>query len=727
MNPRQPHALIALALAVALLLPGRPLRAQERRAPRIAVVLSGGGAKGLAHIGVLRVLEEEGLSPQIVTGTSMGALVGGLYAMGESPATLDSLGRTLDWASYFRDATDRDFVGLEQRLLGGRTLIDLPLVRGRITLPSGAIEGQRIRGLLARLTWRAGTVRDFRTLPRAFAAVATDIETGESVMLTRGSLADALRASMSTPGVFAPVLLDGRLLVDGGVTRNLPAQDARALGAERVICSDASDPLFPASQLHSMVDVLVQSLGIHMYASTVAERRLCDVYIRPDITGLTGSSFHRAGEAIARGVEAARAQRAGLRALRPALFATALPVPRPAPPGVPDSVRARRVVVEGIAGEPARHVRRALRLPDEPWVTAARLDSAVQRVHATQLYERVQYRLDGAGPDTTVVVSATAREQDRLGVGVRYDDAYKASMLFSAQLRNRLGFGSTVHLDLRLGEQTRAAADYVRTGVRHAWLALGAGGAYARTPVSIYEGDRRVAEVTMSVATATATAGAKLGGRGGVAVQLKGEHARAQAAIAGGDSSRTQALASGAVLLRWEALDRPAFPRRGVAAAVRSERAVGGAHFTQHVGSAQLAVPLGRRLTLQGRVAAGASTGGDALPLHYRLALGGARTGALFPDVQLSFVGLRPQEQLGTAAARLGATVQWEARRAVFASVRADVGYAGPMLTTATDAYRAGAGLGLGALTPFGPVEVTASATAWRQRPRVEFSLGHAF
>lgn len=700
-----------------------PPAAPSRTTPRVAVVLSGGGAKGIAHIGVLRVLEEEGISPQIVTGTSMGALVGGLYAMGYSPADLDSLVRRLDWPSYFSDASDYHFLGLDRRRIGDRTLISVPMQHGRPALPSGAITGQRISRLLSTLTWPAQATRDFHTLPRAFVAVATDIETGQAVVLDRGSLAQAMRASMSLPSIFEPVLLDGRLLVDGGIVRNLPATDAKALGADIVICSDVADPLLGADDLRSLADVLMQTITFQMNASTDAQKKLCDVYIRPDITGLTAGDFGKAALIVGRGTTAADAMRVQLRALhvppQDAPFVRHLPWT--------DSIRARQIVVDGLTGRAALRARRALELRDDTWYTAAALDSAMQRAYGTELYERVQYRLDATGADTSIIVSVVQRTQDRAGFGFRFDDAYKAALLFSTVLRNRLGTGSTTEFELRLGEQLKLAVEHVSTSVQNPRYAFGGGVSLVRTPFPVFDAGQRVAEVTLSVGALHAFTGARIGRYGGIGLELTGEAAHASTAISIVDSTRNDAFGSVAAVFAWDALDRPVYPHRGASFFARSEYAVGTTDFFQHVARVRFAHPLVAHVTLLTDAAVGAATRGDPVPLHRRFQLGGAYPSVLFPDRQIGFVGLRPVEEFGTSVVRAGAAVQWELRKETFATFRTNAGYAGSPLTLDQTRYHTGFGLSLGSLTPFGQVEVTASAQDRRGGTRVELNLGRMF
>ncbi len=720
-----PFRILAACILIAspLVAQAHDLAPGSTRTPRVAVVLSGGGAKGIAHIGVLQVLEEEGISPRIVSGTSMGALVGGLYAMGYSPAALDSLVNRLDWPSYFSDATDYRFLGLERRRSGDRTLLNVPMTHWRPSLPSGAITGQRISRLLSTLTWPAQSTRDFRSLPRAFVAVATDIETGQAVVLDHGSLADAMRASMSLPSIFEPVTLDGRLLVDGGIVRNLPASDAKALGADIIICSDVADPLLSADNLRSLADVLMQTITFQMNASTEAQRKLCDVYIRPDISGLTATDFSRPDVIVARGTSAANAMRAQLRALRlPAQAATFV---RHAP--WVDSIQATQIVVEGLTGRAALRVRRALELYDSTWYSPAALDSAVQRAYGTGLYERVQYRVDAAGTDTSIVVRAIPRVQDLAGFGFRFDDTYKASLLFAAVLRNLLGTGSTTTLELRLGEQLKLGVEHISNSVQNPRYTFSGGAALIRTPFPIYDNGNRIAEITSSIAALHAFTGAHVGRYGGVGLDVATEVATATAAIAIRDSSRHDAFASVGAVFFWDALDRPVYPRRGVSLFARTEFGTGRTTFVQHLARARLALPISGQLTVLTDATVGTSTRADQVPVQRRFKIGGAYPGVLFPDQQIVFVGLRPTEEFGTSVVAAGLAAQLELRRGTFATLRTNTGYAGSPLTLDHRLYHTGAGLSLGALTAFGQIEVTASAQDRRGGTRLELNLGRMF
>jgi NTE family protein len=740
-------------LAVAALLTVEPLHAQattppdssatpptaEARGPRVGVVLSGGSAKALAHIGVLRTLEDVGVPVDVVTGTSMGAMIGGLYAIGYSAAGLETIATTLDWPFYFQDAPLRELLGIDRRLLGTRTIISFPIAHGRIGLPSGVVGGQRVSALLARLTWPAQTERDFRRFPIPFVAVATDLATGDAVVLDSGSLAASLRASMSIPGLFTPVTLGGRLLTDGGLARNLPARDARELGADMLICSDVSDPPASPAELRSLVGVLLQTITFQKYASTAEERPLCDVYVRPALEDIPSLAFDRAPEWVARGAAAARAALPELREI--ATRAGARRTPRwPGWTSTPSApVRVTGLVVRGVSGQTERFVRRVLRLRSGTRVTPDDLETAVERVYATGLFQRITYRLNAAepvpstssgsaaDPAVVVVVDAEVADLDQLGFGVRFDDHYKASLLFTTELRNRLGFGSTTQVELRLGEQLRLGATFLRAGLLESRYAVGGTVSFTRTPIDIFGERQRIAESTVEVTSLGTLVGAAFGTSSLVGVRLKGEHASAVSSISPVDTSISQTFYSVAAVVRRESFDRVMYPSRGTSLYAKAELARGEARFTHYVVDARSVVRVAETVSLIGRAMLGDARGGREVPLHYRFFLGGVYASPLFPETQISFAGVRPQELSGAAVQRVGAAVQWEVRRGYFTTVRLDAGYAAEELRFALDAYRVGGALSVGAATPFGPLELSASGRTFGDRPRLELSLGLVF
>src|SRR6202161_4073699 len=210
--------------------------------PRICLVLSGGGARGMAHIGVLKVLEDLQIPIDCIAGTSMGAIVGGLYASGMTAKQIDTTMRSLDWQEAFRDAPPRRDLAFRRKQDDRNFLVRLPigLKHGKLLLPKGLIQGQKLQETLRQLTLPFSNSTDFDLLPTPFRAVATDLESGNAVLMDKGDLSIAMRASISAPGLFAPVETQGLLLVDGGLAENLPIDVARQMHADILIVSDVS-------------------------------------------------------------------------------------------------------------------------------------------------------------------------------------------------------------------------------------------------------------------------------------------------------------------------------------------------------------------------------------------------------------------------------------------------------------------------------------------------------
>ncbi len=208
---------------------------------RIGLVLSGGTAKGLAHIGILKVLDEEKVPIEYVTGTSMGSIIGGMYSVGYTPDEIEEIAVSMDWMSLFNDKIERKDKGAVRNSIEDKNSTVIPIKNFMPKLPSGAVGGKTASQRLNELFYGALGVEDFKKFPRKFAAVATDLESGEGVMIDKGSIATAIRESLSIPSVFAPIRDGKRLYIDGGVVRNLPVQDVKVLGADYTIGVNVGD------------------------------------------------------------------------------------------------------------------------------------------------------------------------------------------------------------------------------------------------------------------------------------------------------------------------------------------------------------------------------------------------------------------------------------------------------------------------------------------------------
>jgi NTE family protein len=288
--------------------------------PRIGLVLSGGGARGVAHIGVLKVLEEQHVPIDAIAGTSMGAVVGGLYASGLSAREIEAIMTSLNWQEAFRDLPPREDLTLRRKQEDQNFLVKFPLgIRGgKVLLPKGLIQGQRLNQILRRLTLPVARITNFDELPTPFRALATDLETGDAVTLDSGDLTSAMRASMSAPGVFAPVERDGRLLVDGGISENLPVDIARAMGVDILIVVDVGSPLLTREKLNSVPVISNQMIAILIQRNSreqLEKLKTQDVLIAPPLGDTSSFDFGNVKRVIAVGERAARASVERLAAL----------------------------------------------------------------------------------------------------------------------------------------------------------------------------------------------------------------------------------------------------------------------------------------------------------------------------------------------------------------------------------------------------------------------------
>ncbi|MBL8266143.1 patatin-like phospholipase family protein [Steroidobacter sp.] len=302
--------LIVLALSASSLW-SPPAASAEQARPRIGLVLSGGGARGAAHVGVLKVLDEMRIPVDAIAGTSMGAVVGGMYASGMPVADIEKLLRSVNWEDAFRDRPPREELGFRRKQDDREFLVRyaLGVTDKGFVLPRGLVQGQKLEQVLRGASLPVAAIQSFDRLPIPFRAVATDLESGEAVIMDSGDLVTAMRASMSAPGVFAPVERDGKLLVDGGLTENLPVEIARAMQVDVLIVVDVSFPLYASEDLTSPIEVTNQAFAILIRGRTRQQRALLgpnDIVIEPPLGRFPSADFGRVPQALRAGETGAR-------------------------------------------------------------------------------------------------------------------------------------------------------------------------------------------------------------------------------------------------------------------------------------------------------------------------------------------------------------------------------------------------------------------------------------
>src|SRR5664280_2713829 len=296
------------------------ISAQEvRKRPKIGLVLSGGGAHGIAHIGVLKVMEEAGLRPDFITGVSMGSIIGGMYSLGYSADSLQKIFKKINWKLILSNKIPENKVIFLEKSHFSNSIISLPLSFRKVILPSGLINGQQVENILSFYAWPAADINDFSKLPIPFLCVGTDIITYKKILLKTGYLPDAIRASFSVPSIFTPLKIDTLLLLDGGLIRNFAASEARDMGADIIIGSYVGFNGYKADKLQSVSGIMEQIAMFRSLDDFEGEKKLVDVLIKPKTEGFSIFEFDNVDSLIQRGYKAALPFKARFRKLADSL------------------------------------------------------------------------------------------------------------------------------------------------------------------------------------------------------------------------------------------------------------------------------------------------------------------------------------------------------------------------------------------------------------------------
>jgi NTE family protein len=513
-------AILARAGSPALAAESGPA-AQPYKGPRIGLALSGGGARGLAHIGVLKVLEELRVPVHCVTGTSMGAIVGGAYATGGQPQQLQERVTKADWDEIFRDQPPRAEISIRRKADDYKTLFkpEYGVKEGGLALPKGVIAGVSIEAFFRTLTGAASEIDDFQKLPIPYRAVAADIETGEPVVLSRGNLAHAMRASMSVPGAMAPVEIDGRLLVDGGIANNLPIDEARKLCGDVIIAVNISTPPLKREEITSALSVSLQL--INFLGKQTVERQLKsltgrDVLIAPELGNITSGSFERAADAIRIGEEATRAMADSLRrySLPPEQYA---------------ALRARQAAVgkglgsvdeirfEGLQRTNPEVLRSLVQSkPGEP-LAEETISADLRRIYGRGDFESVDYRIQQEPGKRVMIIQP--REKDwgpdylRFGLGLasdfRGENPYSVLVSYRKTWMNRLG-GEWL-TEARIGRESGLYTEFYQPVEERGRYFVAPYASYSKGTRGVFFGENRIAEYDAEEARAGLDVGAVLG------------------------------------------------------------------------------------------------------------------------------------------------------------------------------------------------------------------------
>lgn len=480
-----------------LLLTSYPYSLYAQR-PGVGLTLSGGGAKGLAHIGILQAIDSAGLKIDYVTGTSMGSIVGGLYAIGYSGDSIEHMARKLDWNALFSNQPTLTDISYEERAEYNRYMVEVPFEYGKPKLTSGVISGEQLWLELASMCWPVRDVKDFSQFSIPFKCIATDVATGEVVTLDKGEIVSCMRASMAIPSVFTTVKIGDRKLVDGGVVRNFPAITAKEMGADIVIGSSVSGGLAKADELVTPIDILYQ-LGFYKDADDFKEaRKVTDIYIQHDLKGYGAASFGSVDSIIELGKRKGRELYPVFKHLADSLNAL-YPEPAPAPgksrlPVVPD-VEISDIVIKGLVHSDEKFFRGRLNLKPGGCYTPQKLREAVVNVYGTRFFKQITYHLNPLGyGKSQLEIDVEENPLTYVKFALHYNSFTNVSAIINITQRNFGVPNSRSYVTAAISENPRLRGEFFKYLGRKRNVGFGLGAYYENNPLNYYDNFKKIQE-----------------------------------------------------------------------------------------------------------------------------------------------------------------------------------------------------------------------------------------
>ncbi len=426
---------------------------------KVGLVLSGGGAKGFAHIGVLKVLEEAGIRVDFIGGTSMGALVGGLYASGYNAKELDSIVRILEFNKILQESVPRKAKPFFDKESGERYILTLPVRNKKVTIPVALAKGQSALNKLSILTQHVAQIEDFNKLPIPFLCIATDIETGEQVLLNKGFLPEALRASSAFPTLFEPVEIDGRVLLDGGIANNFPVNEVIAMGADIIIGVDVQGGLGKSDDIDNAIKVIDQVVGFSTRKSNIEKIKLVNLHLKPNVNEYNVISFDKLDEIIQEGERTARLQFAEL--LNIAQQQTIEPKDHHKKIELPNEFFLKNIEIEGNHSYTRDYVLNKLKVSANHKIPFRKFIEGVDNLTATDNFHHVLYKFIPSDDGYTIKMNLKENDIKTVAqVAVHYDELFKSSVILNMTTKNLLTKNDFLSTDLIIGDNIRYNLNY---------------------------------------------------------------------------------------------------------------------------------------------------------------------------------------------------------------------------------------------------------------------------
>lgn len=439
--------------------------AQENSRPKVGLVLSGGGAKGFAHIGVLKVLEQEGVKIDYIGGTSMGAIIGSLYASGYTAHQLDSIFKKVDTDALMQDYVPRTSKSFYEKRNDEIYALQLPFDDFKIGTPVALSKGMYNYNLLSRLLGHVRRVHDYKELPIPFLCIGTDAVTGEQVVLDNGVLPQSVLASGAFPSLYTPVEIDGRMLIDGGVVNNYPIDEVRKMGADIIIGVDVQDRMKSKEEIVGATDVLMQIVNYGMYRGMDEKAKQTDIYIKPDMSNYSVVTFDKGDEIIQKGIDAAQSQLNKIKQISSNYIKNPLPTDQ-----ILDTISLRRIEVNKLNSYTKDYVLGKLSQPEEGCISFKDLENGIDKLNATQNFTGINYRFlpyESSEDDVLIMNLVESPHSRFFKLGIHYDHLYKSSVLMNVTQKKLFSKNDVASFDFVVGDNVRYNFNYfIDNGIR---------------------------------------------------------------------------------------------------------------------------------------------------------------------------------------------------------------------------------------------------------------------
>lgn len=713
-----------------------------RHRPKVGVVLCGGGAKGFSQIRILKAIDEAGVPIDFIGGTSIGSIMGALYAVGYDPDMMEKLVREQDWNQVIYDRVPRILMPVELKMYERQYLATFPILNGKPKVKSSLVEGVYVNLLMSKLMLPASDVHDFNKLSVPFFCIATDVEHACQYEMTKGNLARSVRASMSIPFFFKPVVMDDKLLVDGGMVNNFPVRNMKERGADIIIGVDLEDATIPASQIDNSLGLLESMMNLSSLEESMYARSNCDIYIRPNLHGRNMLSFNDFDSILQFGEDAAREFYPQLKTLSNFLNEfEPVEINRPHVQPV-DTLNVVSIQVEGIADKHKPSVVREFGKKFPMKMSVDYIQEVMLKLYASGYYEDLWYEMSDAPDGVILNIHCKDREDEAFAFCIHYDNNYGIGALVNFTMKNLWNSmnRTTLSLDINIAENPYLRASLNKRQGK--MFRFGADLSVISLGMSQYDNNRITN--SYSIQSNSLNINAQI-------VPSLTQQIRLGAAIdyvhmkdLVGDKGLSSDYSLYSYLYFnyfYSNEDVPNFARRGWRINLRGkcvflegENNDGtlsdvGMQMSYLVnGSVVKAFPIGKRFSVKLGFEAGTKLGKAEVPLFYQFMVGGQSKMKYYDNI-MAFTGLSFIEKVVDHIAIGRVSWQWRFYKFFYTTISFDCGYMNDVYNMWFDknSFVAGAGLSLGVDSMIGPIEVSLMGSNINSSPVGFINVGFWF